>query len=203
MTSRKTTKKITMNREELSRILKALGIRSLEGDDLDSFLDEAEGNRWSPRETVHQLAERELLERERRSLEWRLRDSKIMNRDFKPMTNFDWGWPDKIDRSIIESILDADFVERGDNIVLIGSLESNHPLEINVARHAKSVGAYSTAFCPFGADGDTSGVQTFKEVDAAFNNYSDESGGVLDIKGFDKKVCPLTGLTGNMIHWMV
>jgi len=121
MTSRKTTKKITMNREDLSRILKALGIRSLEGDDLDSFLDEAEGNRWSPRETVHRLAERELLERERRSLEWRLRDSKIMNRDFKPMTNFDWGWPDKIDRFVIESILDADFVGRGDNIVLIGS----------------------------------------------------------------------------------
>ena len=92
---------------------------------------------------------------------------------------------------------------REDDIVLIGSLESNHPLEIRCARHAKSAGAYTTAFCPFGIDGDTSGVHTFKEVDAAFNNYCDESEGVLEIKNFDNKICPLTGLTGNMIHWML
>jgi DNA replication protein DnaC len=101
--------------------LKTLGIRSLAGDDLDTFLDEAEGSSWSSRETVHRLAERELLERERRSLEWRLKDSKILHRDFKPMTNFDWGWPDKIDRPVIEGLLTAEFVERGDNVVLIGS----------------------------------------------------------------------------------
>lgn len=93
-------------------------------------------------------------------------------------------------------------LKEGD-IVLIGSIESNHPLEINAARHAKSAGAYSTAFCPFGTDCDTSGVQLFKEVDAAFNTYSDESEGVLEIKKFDKKICPLTGLTGNMVHWML
>jgi len=96
----------------------------------------------------------------------------------------------------------ADSLREGD-IVLIGALTSYHPLEINVARHAKSAGAYSTAFCPFGTDGDTSGVHLYKEVDAAFNTYSDESEGVLQIKGFKKKICPLTGLTGNMVHWML
>ena len=96
----------------------------------------------------------------------------------------------------------ADQLREGD-IVLIGGLTSAHPLEINAARHAKSAGAYSTAFCPFGTDGDTSGVQLFKEVNAAFNTYSDESEGVLEIKKFDKKICPLTGLTGNMVHWML
>lgn len=122
MTSqRTTTKTTTTSKEDLAHILKALGIRSLEGDDLGTFLNEAKENSWSQKETIHRLAERELLERERRSLEWRLRDSKIMNRDFKPMTDFDWGWPNKIDRFTIESILDADFVERGDNVVLIGS----------------------------------------------------------------------------------
>ncbi|MFC1608289.1 hypothetical protein ACFL47_09985 [Candidatus Latescibacterota bacterium] len=92
---------------------------------------------------------------------------------------------------------------RKDDIVLIGGLTSNHPLEINCARHAKSTGAFSTSFSPYGVDGDTSGAHLFKEVDAAFNTYSDESEGVLDIKGFDKKICPLTGLTGNMVHWML
>ena len=46
-------------------------------------------------------------------------------------------------------------------------------------------------------------MHLFKEVDSAFNNYSDESEGVLEIKGYDKKICPLTGLTGNAIHWML
>lgn len=93
-------------------------------------------------------------------------------------------------------------LKEGD-IVLIGSIESNHPLEIACARHAQSVKAYSTAFTSYGIDGDSSGVHLFKEVDAAFNNYSDESEGVLTIPGYAKKICPLTGLTGNAIHWML
>ncbi|MFC1573837.1 hypothetical protein ACFL30_01485 [Candidatus Latescibacterota bacterium] len=96
----------------------------------------------------------------------------------------------------------ANELRRGD-IVLIGALTSDNHLEINCARHAKNAGAYSTAFCPYGTDGDSSGPRLFKEVDTAFNTYSDESEGVLDIKGFDKKICPLTGLTGNMVHWML
>jgi DNA replication protein DnaC len=118
MTSPNTT---TMNKQELSRILKALAMRSLQGDDLDAFIDEAERCRWSAVQTVGNFALRELLERERRSLEWRLQDSKIMNKSFKPMADFDWGWPEKIDRPVIEGLLGADFVERGDNVVLIGS----------------------------------------------------------------------------------
>jgi DNA replication protein DnaC len=118
MTSQKTT---PMSREALAQILKALVIRSLEGDRLLAFLDEAESNRWSPRETVVQLAKRELCEREQRSLEWRLKDSRIQNKEFKPMADFDWGWPEKIDRPTIEGLLTADIVERGENVVLIGS----------------------------------------------------------------------------------
>jgi DNA replication protein DnaC len=113
--------KIAVNKEELARTLKTLGIRSLHGDDLDVFLDEAKRNKWSPTETINHLAKRELIERERRSLEWRLRDSKIMQRDFRPMADFDWGWPDKIDRPVVEGLLTADFVEHGHNVVLIGS----------------------------------------------------------------------------------
>ena len=96
----------------------------------------------------------------------------------------------------------ANQLKEGD-IILIGSVDSYNPQEIDVARHAKSAKAYSTAFTSYGIDGDSSGVQLFKEVDAAFNNYSDESEGVLEIKGYDKKLCPLTGLTGNAIHWML
>ena len=92
---------------------------------------------------------------------------------------------------------------RDSDIVLIGAFTSDNKDEIRVARHARSVGAYTVAFCPYGADGDTSGVRLFKEVDAAFNSYSDERAGVISVKGFKEKVCPLAGLTGNLIHWML
>ncbi len=54
-------------------------------------------------------------------MEWRFKDSRINNREYKPMTDFDWGWPTKIDRSTIEGLLTASFAERGDNVILIGS----------------------------------------------------------------------------------
>ena len=118
MTSPKT---MTMNREAFTRMIKSLVMRSLEGDALQTFLNEAETNAWSPTETVWQLAKREITERERRSLEWRLKDSRIHNREYKPMADFDWGWPKKIDRPTVEGLLTADFAERGDNVILIGS----------------------------------------------------------------------------------
>ena len=124
MSSRNTTPTLTptlMSKDNLAQILKTLVLRSLEGDALHAFLDEAEANHWSARETMTQFAARELCERERRSLEWRLMDSRIRNKEFKPMADFDWGWPEKIDRATIEGLLTAEFVDRGENVILIGS----------------------------------------------------------------------------------
>ncbi len=92
---------------------------------------------------------------------------------------------------------------RKDDILLIGGFTSDNPDEIKVARHGRSVGAYTTVFCPFATDGDSSGTRLYKEADAAFNTYSDESEGVLAVTGFPKKVSPLTGVTGNVVHWML
>ena len=92
---------------------------------------------------------------------------------------------------------------RPEDIVLIGAFTSDNKDEIGVARHARKVGAYTVAFCPYATDGDASGVRLFKEVDDAFNSYSDESAGVIAVKNFKEKVSPLAGLTGNLIHWML
>ena len=92
---------------------------------------------------------------------------------------------------------------RADDIVLIGAFTSDNDLEIKTARHARKVGAYTVAFCPYATDGDSSSVRLFKEVDDAFNSYSDESTGVITVRGFKEKVSPLSGLTGNLIHWML
>ncbi|MBN1294486.1 MAG: hypothetical protein JXB48_21795 [Candidatus Latescibacteria bacterium] len=92
---------------------------------------------------------------------------------------------------------------RDTDIVLIGAFTSDNKLEIDVARRARSVGTHNVAFCPYGTDGDISGPRLFKEVDYAFNTYSDESAGVIEVKGFEKKVSPVSGLTGDLVLWML
>lgn len=92
---------------------------------------------------------------------------------------------------------------RKDDIVLIGSVRSNGARDGEVARSAKMAGAYTAAFCPYATDGDSSGDRLYKEVDDAFNTYSDESAGVIAVRGFEEKVAPMAGLTGNLILWML
>ena len=76
--------------------------------------DELRGEPW-----VQTLLEHEEKERQRRSLERRIRNSKIGR--FKPMADFDWSWPTKIDRLLIEELLQLGFLEEAANIVLVGS----------------------------------------------------------------------------------
>lgn len=119
MTSQSDISTNKMSKDELLTHLKTLGIRSLAADTLDAFLDLAKTNHWSPRTLLEQLVSQELIERECRSLAWRLRDCKIGS--FAPMADFDWGWPEKINRPVIERLLMANFVAQGDNAVLVGT----------------------------------------------------------------------------------
>jgi DNA replication protein DnaC len=85
---------------------------------LDDFLARATKARWSPRQVLEQLGQIEADERSRRSLERRLRLSGI--KSFKPMADFDWSWPAKIERDVIERALTLDFLHEGRNLVLVG-----------------------------------------------------------------------------------
>ena len=60
----------------------------------------------------------EAAERSRRSLERRLRICGI--KSFKPMADFDWSWPTKIERDVIERALTLDFLGEARNLVLVG-----------------------------------------------------------------------------------
>lgn len=68
---------------------------------------------WLPR-----LLEIEEADRARRSLERRLQNARIGS--FKPMADFDWHWPKKLDRDLIDEIFTLGFVEEAANVVLIG-----------------------------------------------------------------------------------
>lgn len=64
------------------------------------------------------LFEQEESERQRRSLERRIRGARSGR--FKPMADFDWAWPKKADREQIEELLTLAFLAEAGNVVVIG-----------------------------------------------------------------------------------
>lgn len=67
---------------------------------------------------VKTLVEWEEKERGHRSLQRRIQNSRIGR--FKPMTDFDWDWPTKIDRAHIDELFNFSFIEEGANVILVG-----------------------------------------------------------------------------------
>ena len=61
----------------------------------------------------------EIDERKQRSLERRLTSAKLGR--FKPLNEFDWHWPSKIDQAAIHALMQLDFLSEASNIILIGS----------------------------------------------------------------------------------
>lgn len=75
--------------------------------------DEVSNEKW-----VEQLIAYEEDERQCRSLERRVRSAKVGR--FKPMADFDWAWPKKIDREVIDELFSLEFVKERGNVVLVG-----------------------------------------------------------------------------------
>lgn len=57
-------------------------------------------------------------ERARRSLERRIKTSRLGQ--FKAMADFDWQWPTRLDRALVEEALTLDFLEDAGNLILVG-----------------------------------------------------------------------------------
>lgn len=68
---------------------------------------------------LSQLLDWEHDERQQRSLERRLNSAKLGR--FKPLNEFDWQWPTKIDQQAIHALMQLDFLTDAINIILIGS----------------------------------------------------------------------------------
>ena len=76
-------------------------------------LDEIRNKPW-----LKEVIAIELEEKTRRSLAHRNHIAGIG--PFKPVSSFDWKWPRKIDRALVEELFDLDFVREGANVVLLG-----------------------------------------------------------------------------------
>jgi DNA replication protein DnaC len=107
-----------MSRPVLLTALKTLNLYAL-ASNLDDFLARATKQRLSPEQLVEEFVRTETIERERRSMERRLRKSKVGT--FKPMADFDWNWPKKIDRPAVERALAGDIVTQRENLILVAA----------------------------------------------------------------------------------
>jgi DNA replication protein DnaC len=103
---------------DLSQQLSRIGLQ-VTASGLDDFIARATKHRWSPAILLEEIVRAESQDRARRSLERRLRNARLGR--FKPIADFDWNWPRKIDRSLIESALSLDFISEGRNLILLGA----------------------------------------------------------------------------------
>jgi DNA replication protein DnaC len=67
---------------------------------------------------IDRVLDLEENERRQRSLERRIQNARIGR--FKPLADFDWSWPKKIDRQLVEDVFRFDFLRDAANVVFIG-----------------------------------------------------------------------------------
>ena len=122
------------------------GLKSEPLMDLGDVMEKARAAkaRWSPHQLLEQLAQEEIAERSRRSLERRLRFSGIKR--FKPMADFEWSWPTKIERDVIERALTLDFLAEARNLVLVGRNGLGKTMIAQNLCHAAVLAGYSVLF---------------------------------------------------------
>jgi DNA replication protein DnaC len=98
----------TNDLDALKEHLRVLGLWGL----LEHF-GEVATESWLP-----SVVQYEHEERQRRSLQRRLKNAVLGS--FKSVADFDWTWPKKIDRELVEELLRLQFIPDGINVILLG-----------------------------------------------------------------------------------
>lgn len=111
-------KEITTRSDDFTSILLRIGLRAT-AEGLDDLLARAIKQKWSHRQLLEEMARQEVSAKAARNLERRRQAARIGR--FKAMADFDWNWPKKIDRELIERWLKLAPIAEGRNLILIGS----------------------------------------------------------------------------------
>lgn len=103
---------------DLARQLRQIGLQAT-ADGLDDLLARAAKQRWSPAQLIEEIARSETADKAARNLKRRLQQARLGR--FKPIADFDWDWPKKIGREVIERALKLDFIGEARNLILLGA----------------------------------------------------------------------------------
>jgi DNA replication protein DnaC len=123
--------------------LEQIGLKAT-AQNFDDFIARATKGRWSPRVLLEELYQIESRERARLSLEHRLKFAGIGR--LKPMADFDWNWPQKIERDVIERALTLDFIQEGRNLILLGRNGLGKTMIAKNIAYAAVMAGYSVLF---------------------------------------------------------
>jgi len=104
----------------------------------------ADWNRFQDQPWLREIIELEEQERDRRSLERRIREAKIGH--FKPISEFDWLWPKQVDREQIDDLFNLKFLEERANVVLVGNNGLGKTMIAQNLAHAALMRGVSTRF---------------------------------------------------------
>ena len=138
-----TLQKMIPTSNDLNSKLNKIGLRTI-AQNLDDFVAHATTGRWSPHVLLEKLTDTELEDRSRRSLERRLSLSGIQR--FKPMADFEWTWPKKIERDVVERAFSLDFIKEARNMIMIGQNGLGKSMIAKNICHAAILAGYSVLF---------------------------------------------------------
>lgn len=143
----------------------------------------AEWNVFAPADWIEKLLEAEESERARRSLERRLKRSKLGK--FKPIADFDWNWPSNIDRDLVEDVFRLTFLRDQANVVLLGpNGVGKTTIATNIAHQALLQGHTVMRTTASAMLGDLAAQETSAGLRRALRRYTTPSLLVLDELGY-------------------
>ena len=159
-----TSAKTPIPNDDLISHLKQIGL-TLTAQSLDDLLARATTGRWSPRQLLEEIARSEAADQARRSLERRLLQARLGR--FKPMADFDWHWPKRIDRPLIERAFTLDFLSEARNLILVGANGLGKTMIAKNIAHAAVLAGHSVLFRTVSdlladLDGDSPGLRRRK-----------------------------------------
>ncbi len=128
---------------DLSARLAGLGLR-FTASHLEDFLARATKNRWGGVRLLEDLVQVETADRAQRSLDRRVLRSRLGK--FKPIADFDWAWPKKIDRDLIERSMTLDFVAERRNVAIAATNGLGKTMIAKNIAHAALIAGHSVLF---------------------------------------------------------
>ena len=171
-----------MTEASLHERLRALGLAGA-ADGLDDLVSLATKKRWGVTQIFEHVADIEERDRTRRGLERRLSRSKLGR--FKTIADYDWNWPTKIDRSLVEAAVGLHFLGGARNVVLVAPQGLGKTMIAENIAHQAIVAGHSVLFTTAAKMLlDLGGQETSRALERRLAYYAKQSLLVLDEVGY-------------------